>query len=76
MVGLALLILVVEGARHHGAPELALLAPLLAGGALAARWLARDLRVHPANFPDPSPSHGLRMAVTGADGRPARGGSE
>jgi hypothetical protein len=42
----------------------------LVAGALAARWLARDLRVHPANFPEPSPSQGLRMAVTGADGRP------
>ena len=36
---------------------------------LAARWLVRDLRVHPANFPGPSPSQGLRMVVTGADGR-------
>ena len=76
MVGLALLLVVAEGARHHRAPELALLAALLAAGALAARWMARDLRVHPANFPDPSPSHGLRMVVTGADGRPARGHNE
>ena len=52
MVGLALLILVVESARHHDGPELTLLAALLAAGALAARWLARDLRAHPANFPD------------------------
>jgi hypothetical protein len=73
MVGLALLILVVEVVRHHDVPELALLAAVLTAGALAARWLARDLRVHPANFPDPSPSQGLRMAVTGADGRPTRG---
>jgi hypothetical protein len=73
MVGLALLILVVEVVRHHDVPELALLATMLTTGALAARWLARDLRVHPANFPDPSPSQGLRMAVTGADGRPKGG---
>jgi hypothetical protein len=76
MVGLALLLVVAEGARHHRAPELALLAAVLAVGALAARRLARDLRVHPANFPDPSPSHGLRMVVTGADGRPAGGRRE
>ena len=52
------------------APELALLAAVLVAGAAAARWLARDLRVHPANFPAPSPSQGLRMVVTGADGDP------
>jgi hypothetical protein len=39
-------------------------------GALAARRLAHDLRVHPANFPAPSPSQGLRMVVTGADEDP------
>jgi hypothetical protein len=70
LVGLALLILLVEGARHHRPQEAALLAALLVIGALAARWLARDLRAHPANFPEPSPSQGLRMAVTGTDGRP------
>jgi hypothetical protein len=46
---------------------------VLVAGALAARWLVRDLRVHPANFPAPSPSHGLGMVVTGADGRPRAG---
>ena len=70
LVGLALLILLVEGVRHHRPQEAALLAVLVVIGALAARWLARDLRAHPANFPDPSPSQGLRMAVTGTDGRP------
>ena len=43
---------------------------VLAAALLAGRWLARDLRTHPANFPAPSPSHGLRMAITNADGRP------
>ena len=70
MVVVGLLIVVVEGARHHDAPELALLAGVLLVGALAARWLVRDLRLHPANFPAPSPSQGLGMVVTGADGRP------
>jgi hypothetical protein len=69
MVTLGLLIVVVEAVRHHAGLELALLAVVLAAGTLAARWLARDLRMHPANFPEPSPSQGLRMAVTGADGR-------
>jgi hypothetical protein len=70
MVVLGLLIVVVEAVRHHDGRELALLAPVLVAGALAARWLVRDLRVHPANFPGPSPSQGLGMVVTGADGRP------
>jgi TRAP-type uncharacterized transport system fused permease subunit len=70
MVVLGLLILVVEIARHHAGRELALLCAMLVAGALAARWLARDLRAHPANFPQASPSQGLHMAGTGADGRP------
>jgi hypothetical protein len=69
LVGLALFIVVVEAVRHHSPQEAALLGALLLAGALAARWLARDFRAHPANFPDPTPSHGLRMAVTGTDGR-------
>jgi hypothetical protein len=51
--------------RYHRPQE----AALIVTGALAARWLARDLRAHPPNFPDPTPSHGLPMAVTRADGR-------
>jgi hypothetical protein len=34
---------------------------LMAACAVAFRYLLRDLRAHPFNFPDPSPSHGLRM---------------
>jgi hypothetical protein len=68
LVGLAMLIILVEAARHHRPAEAALLAAVLAAGAAAARWLARDFRAHPANFPEPTPSHGLRMAVTAADG--------
>jgi hypothetical protein len=69
LVGLALLILVVESVRHHRPQEATLMAALLVTGARAAHWLARDLRAHPANFPDPSPSQGLHVTVTGADGR-------
>ena len=65
LVGLAGLVLVVEAARHHAASEAALLlAGLLATGFIA-RWLARDLRAHPANFPTPAPPHGLRMTAPG-----------
>ena len=69
LVALAALILVVALARNHRPAEAAALAGLLAPCALAARLLLKDLRAHPANFPDPAASHGLRMAVTAADGR-------
>jgi hypothetical protein len=61
LVALSGLIVVVEIARHHRAAEAALLVGLLAATALAGRWLARDFRAHPANFPEPTPSQGLRM---------------
>ena len=53
LVGLGLLIGLVEVARHHRPAEAALLAAVLAAAALAARWLVRDLRAHPAGFPEP-----------------------
>ena len=59
LITLALLIVLVEVARHHRLPEVALLAGLLAAGTAAAAHLVRDLRTHPANFPAPAPSHGL-----------------
>jgi hypothetical protein len=68
LVALAALILVVEAARHPAPPDLLVMVALLALAALAARWLVRDLRAHPANFPAPAPSHGLRMSAADADG--------
>jgi hypothetical protein len=53
MVALGAMVVAVELARHHRASELALLAGVLAAELAAARWLARDLRAHPANFPTP-----------------------
>ena len=78
MVALGALILVVELARHHALPEAALLLGLLTAATLAGRWLLRDLRKHPANFPTPTPAHGLGLVATGADGRrpPSRWSSE
>jgi hypothetical protein len=70
MVALAALILVVEVARHHEPSEAALLLGLMTAAALAARWLQRDLRAHPANFPAPAAIQGL--VATGADGRRPR----
>jgi hypothetical protein len=52
--------MVVEAVRHHEPPEAALLLGLVAAAALAARWLQRDLRAHPANFPTPAAADGRR----------------
>jgi hypothetical protein len=52
MVALGALIALAEGTRHHRPAEAALLGGVLVAGLLAGRWLARDLRAHPANFPD------------------------
>jgi hypothetical protein len=61
LVALAGLVLIVGLARNHEPFELAALGGLVVVSALATRLLARDLRTHPANFPEPTPSHGLRM---------------
>jgi hypothetical protein len=61
LVVLALFVLAVGGARNHDPAEAALLLGLMAVALLIGRWLVRDLRAHPANFPEAKPSHGLRM---------------
>jgi hypothetical protein len=70
LVGLGIFILLAESARHHRPEEAALLLGALVLAGLAGRWLAHDLRAHPSGFPAPTPSHGLRLRTTGADGRP------
>lgn len=71
LVALAGLIVLAAGVRHHGPAEAALLLGVLAAAGLAARWLVRDLRAHPAGFPEPTASHGLRFSAAGpARGRP------
>ena len=62
LVGVALLVLVVGGVRNHAPGEAAALLALLIVALVVGRWLARDLRAHPANFPEPAASHGLRIA--------------
>jgi len=59
LVALGVLILLAEAARNHEPPEAALLLGLLLPIVLAGRWLLRDLRLHPASFPAPTPSQGL-----------------
>ena len=67
MVALSIFVLCIVLVRHHALAEMALLSSLLVVSALAARWLLRDLRVHPANFPAPSPAHGLHPIATTRD---------
>jgi hypothetical protein len=66
LVALSALILLVEVARHHARAETVLLLALLMATGLAGRWLMRDLRTHPANFPGPSESQGLGLAGIGS----------
>ncbi len=61
LVALSGLVLAAGIVRNHEPAELALLGGLLLIAGLAGRLLARDLRAHPAGFPEPTPSHGLRM---------------
>ena len=70
LIGLAALVVVVEGARHHAGAELALLLCLAVALAGSARFLLRDFRRHPAGFPAPQPAHGLRMEVAPVAGAP------
>lgn len=68
LVALGIVILLAETARHHRPNEALLLLGLVVPVTLAARWLLRDLRVHPANFPVPAAAEGLRF-VPDADPR-------
>ena len=72
LVALALLIIVVGAIRNHAPAEAAALLALLVAALAVGRWMARDLRSHPSNFPAPAASHGLRVAAAGADGRRER----
>jgi hypothetical protein len=54
LVAVSALVLVVELVRHHAPLELAVIVSALAATLLAGRWLLRDLRRHPANFPAPA----------------------
>jgi hypothetical protein len=78
MVLLGLLILAVEVVRNHAPDEVAVLAVLALAGLASLRWLLRDLRGHPANFPAPSSAHGLGFAGSDSSGlrEPSRWASQ
>lgn len=76
LVALALLMLVAAGARNHDPGEVALLGVLLVAALLVGRTLGNDFRAHPSNFPAPTAAHGVRMTVTGVDGRARKAARE
>jgi hypothetical protein len=69
LVALAVLVVLAAGARNHAPAEAAVLLGVLVVAALAARWLVRDFRAHPAGFPTATSSQGLRFVATSADRR-------
>lgn len=73
LVALAGFILVVEVFRHHQPAELALLGMLGALVGAVGWWLTGHFRRTPTNFPEPAPTHGLRLAAPDA-GRHTRWG--
>jgi hypothetical protein len=70
LVVLAACVLLVEIVRHHRPAEAAVLCALLALCVLVGRFLLRDLRAHPANFPEPSGSYGFRGQRAASPGTP------
>ena len=56
LVALAALVAAVALARNLNLEDAGVLMGLVAACAVAFRYLLRDLRTHPANFPDPSPA--------------------
>ena len=68
LVALAVLVVLAAGARNHAPAEAGVLLGVLIVAALAARWLVRDLRAHPAGFPTPTAAQGLRFSATGSRG--------
>ena len=61
LIVLAGLVIVVGIARSRQPQEVGLLLVLLAVALGVGRALWRDFRAHPSNFPEPMPSHGLRL---------------
>ena len=72
LVVLAVLTVLVAGARHHEPPELGLLLGVLVVAGLAARRLVRDFLTHPSGFPERTAAQGLGFAAGAPDGRRAR----
>lgn len=54
LVALAALIVIIAAARHHRVIDVAPLGVVFVSAFLTGRYLLRDLRAHPANFPHPT----------------------
>jgi hypothetical protein len=67
LVAVAAVVAVVALVRNHEPADALALGVLLVLCAIAGRLLLVDLRAHPANFPQPEPSRGLRMTGAGTD---------
>ena len=63
LIALAALIVLVEGVRNHAPGEGVLLLGVMGLAIAAGGRLVRDFVAHPANFPGPTPSHGMRMGT-------------
>lgn len=63
LVVLSAFIVAVELTRNHAALDVAALVGLLTLDVLAGSLLLRDLRLRPANFPEPAPWHGAGFRV-------------
>ena len=61
LVALAILVLAAGAVRNHATGELAVLLGLLVCAAAVGRRLLRDFAAHPAGFPAPTPSTGVRL---------------
>lgn len=64
LVALALLVIAVGAIRNHRPDEAGMLLVVFAAALGVGRWLWRDFRAHPAGFPEPTPSHGLRLTAS------------
>jgi len=69
LVALAVLVLLVGVARNHDPADAGLMLAMLGAALGTGRWLWRDFNAHPAGFPTPTVSHGLRMTATDSAGR-------
>jgi hypothetical protein len=62
LVAVAVFVLIVAAVRNRDPEELGLLAVGMLVSLVAFRLLLKDFRAHPAGFPEPAPSHGLRLS--------------
>ena len=70
LVAVSALVIGVELARHHQPAEGVFLAGALIVVLLAGRWLLRDLRAHPVDFPDSSSTKMFQARISSSSKTP------